>query len=266
MIVDDESIASPPSHIGKGAGGLGMFNVQDSYRNIRLVKPDALEYVAFMRRMADKRPSRGGPRAAGEYLGGVVERCVQRWLSGFVTLQEERILAWEQRQRNGRHGEMFRELDGVWRIDAESLCLFEIKMTYPENMQNGVGLRQLDIAAETLFVSGQYQYILKRLVYVATEKVNVLEDIPELAPDDEYAELGVVWVPPDAVIAAAAELELELPENWQEPESREGYFVTPEQEEWRQYAEAGAEAAEEEAEPDNPLAQALRRALKSPPE
>jgi len=40
---------------------------------VQLVKPDDAEYIAFMRRMADKRPSRGGPRAAGEYLGGLVE-------------------------------------------------------------------------------------------------------------------------------------------------------------------------------------------------
>ncbi|HLK57673.1 MAG TPA: hypothetical protein VKU00_13995 [Chthonomonadaceae bacterium] len=243
-----------------------MLSEQSSFRNIRLVKPDAPEYVAFMRRMADKRPVRGGPRAAGEYLGGIIERCVQHWLRGFVPLQEERILAWEQRQRSGRHGEMFRELDGVWQIDAESLCLFEIKMTYPENMENGVGLRQLDIAAETLFLSGKYHYILKRLVYVATEKVAVLEDVPELAPDDEYEELGVIWVPPDAVVAAAQALELELPENWQEPESREGHITLPEQEEWRQYAEAGVDSQEEEGGSDNPLAEALRRALQQNPE
>jgi hypothetical protein len=238
-----------------------MLNAQASYRNIRLVRTDAVEYVAFMRRMADRRPARGGPRAAGEYLGGVVERCVQHWLRGFVPLQEERILAWEQRLQNGRHGEMFRELDGVWQIDGESLCLYEIKLTYGERMEDGAGLRQLDIAAETLFLSGNYQYILKRLVYVAAEKVTVLDDLPELSPDDEYAELGVVWVPPDAVVQAAQELELELPENWLEPESREGHIVTAEQEEWRQYAESDAEGEEEAGAADNPMAEALRRAL-----
>src|SRR5690349_19008363 len=92
-----------------------------SFRNVRLVTPDDPEYIAFMRRMADRRPSRGGPRAAGEMLGGIVEQCIRAWLGGFVPLQEERILAWEQRLPNGRHGLSFRELDAVWTIDHESL-------------------------------------------------------------------------------------------------------------------------------------------------
>lgn len=239
-----------------------VLNAFDSYRNIRLVKTDDPDYIAFMRRMADKRPSRGGPRAAGEYLGGIVERAVRHWLGGFVSLEEERILSWEQRLRNGRHGVMYRELDAVWKIDAESLCLFEMKLTTPENMERGVGLRQLDIAQETLLLSNQYQYVLKRLVYVAAEPVTVLEDIPTLEPDDEYAEVGVIWVPPDAVEKAVQELELELPADWLAPESREGFLEDPEREEWRQYADTAAREATdgEDSLPDNPLAQALRRA------
>ena len=45
--------------------------------------------------MADRRPSRGGPRAAGEYLGGLVEQCVRHWLGKAVPLSEERILVWQ---------------------------------------------------------------------------------------------------------------------------------------------------------------------------
>src|SRR5690349_18193115 len=138
-----------------------MSNITDSYRDIRLVKPDDPEYIAFMRRMADNRPSRGGPRHAGEFLGGLVEQCVRHWLNGYIPLREERILTWEQRLRNGRHGRMFRELDAVWTIDHESLCLYEMKLTTPENMERGVGLKQLDIATETLFTSGRYRYVLQ---------------------------------------------------------------------------------------------------------
>lgn len=240
-----------------------MFNAYDSYRNIRLVKTDDSDYVAFMRRMADQRPSRGGPRAAGEYLGGLVERAVRHWLGGFVPLQEERILTWEQRLRNGRHGALYRELDAVWQIDHESLCLYEMKLTFPENMERGVGLRQLDTAAETLFVSEKYKYILKRLVYIAETPIVVLEGLPALEPNDEYEELGVVWVTPEAVEAAAQEIEIELPIDWLAPESREGTIETPEREEWKQYAEAGArEETDEPDAADNPLAEALRRALK----
>lgn len=231
---------------------------QNNYGSVQLVTPDDPEYVAFVRRMADRRPSRGGPRQAGEYLGGLVELCVRHWLAQQVPLQEARILTYEQRQRNGRQARLYRELDAVWPIDDVSLCLFEMKLTFPENMERGVGLFQLETATEILFASGRYEYILKRLVYVAETKVTVLEDLPELAPDDEFAELGVVWVAPEAVEAAAQELELELPDNWREPELREGRLQTTETEEWRQYAEP--QEPENEAEPSNPLAEALRRA------
>lgn len=238
-----------------------MYDIRDSYRNIRLVRPDDAEYVACMRRMADRRPSRGGPRAAGEYLGGLVERAVRHWLGGFVPLQEERILAWEQRLANGRHGATFRELDAVWQIDTESLCLYEMKLTYPANMENGAGLRQLEIAAETLFASRRYRYILMRLVYVAEERVRVLEELPALEPDDEYTELGVLWVPPAAVEAAAVEADLVLPADWLKPESREGFVEDPSRSEWRQFVEPSEPAAEAAAPDDNPLAEALRKAM-----
>lgn len=234
---------------------------------IQLVRPDDPEYVGWRRRMADQRPSRGGPRHAGEYLGGLVERCVQHYLRQWVPLQEERILTWEQRLRNGRAGRLFRELDGVWTIDEESLCLFEIKFTFPENMERGVGLKQLEIAQDLLFTSNRYRYILLRMVYVSDEPVVVLEDVPAVDPDDEYTELGVIWVPTEAIESAARELEIELPENWREPEAREGHLENPDRDEWQQYADTASRdsgASESEATelaPDNPLAQALRRAL-----
>jgi hypothetical protein len=243
-----------------------MLNISTPH-NIMIVRLDDPEYVAWRRRMADKRPSRGGPRQAGEVMGGLAEQCVQHYLKGFVPLQEERILTWEQRLRNGRAGRLYRELDGVWTIDHESLCLFEIKFTFPENMERGVGIKQLRIAQETLFASGRYQYILLRLVYISDDPVPVLDDLPSLEPTDENEELGVIWIPTAAIETAAQELEITLPENWREPESREGYVEDADREEWRQYADTSArEAGEpgedaEEAAVNNPLAEALRRAM-----
>lgn len=224
----------------------------------RLVTLDDLDYVAHRRRMADLRPSRGNARAAGEYLGGLVERCVQHWLGQSVPLKAERILAYDQRQRNNRMATLYRELDGVWQLDDESLCLFEMKLTFEENMMRGVGLRQLDTAADILFLDKRWKYILKRLVYVSEEPIPVLEDepLPVVEPDDEFTELGVIWVPPSAVVQAAQELSLILPENWLAPESREGVVDDPEREEWRQYA--GTDEA------GNTLADAFRHLL--PPE
>lgn len=232
----------------------------DPYWNVRLVTPDDADYISFMRRMADRRPSRGGPRAAGEVLGGLVERAVRHWLSKSVPLIDERILVWEQRQRNGRNATLYREIDAIRQIDEESLCLYEMKLTFPENMERGVGLRQLDASTETLFASGRYQYLLKRLVYVGTERVTVLDGLPELERDDEYAEVGVVWAPPEAVEEAARELEITLPENWLEPESREGFAEDPEREAWREFADTTAREPDA-GEPANPMAEALRRLL-----
>ena len=235
------------------------------YYGVQIVKTDDPEYVAWRRRMAAQRPSRGGPRAAGEVLGGLVERAAQHHLMQFVPLQEERILTWEQRLRNNRTGRLYRELDGVWKIDDESLCLFEIKLTFQENRERGVGISQLNTAAEILFTDPRHKYILKRLVYIAEEPHSVLGDLPALAPDDEYAELGVVWITPPEIEAAARTLEIELPADWTTPEAREGAVEDPEREEWRQYADTAAAAATEEdadAIPaDNPLAEALRRAM-----
>jgi hypothetical protein len=245
-----------------------LYDIRESYRDVRLVTPEDLDYLGFVRRMQDQRPSRGGARSAGEYLGGIVEECVRHWLSKQVPLQPERILAWSQRLRNGRTGPAYRELDAVWRIDNESLCVFEMKLTYAENMQNGVGLRQLNAAADVLFADEANRFVLKRLVYVATEKVDVLDGLPELLPNDEFEELGVVWVPVEAVEEAAAALEIVLPENWKEPESREGTLEDPERDSWQQFAnsERGDENlaepdGEEGPRADSPLAQALRRAL-----
>src|SRR5580704_3656662 len=91
-----------------------LYDIKESYRDVRLVTPEDPDYLGFMRRMADQRPSRGGARSAGEYLGGIVEQCVRHWLSQQVPLQQERILAWSQRQKNGRVGPSYRELDAVW--------------------------------------------------------------------------------------------------------------------------------------------------------
>ena len=92
---------------------------------------------------------------------------------------------------------------------------------------------------------------------MAETPVPVLDDLPVLEPDDEYEEIGVVWVPPAAVEMAAQALGLDLPEGWLQPEAREGFVADPEREEWRQYADTQESANEEES----PLAEALRKAM-----
>ncbi|CCW35078.1 hypothetical protein CTKA_02839 [Chthonomonas calidirosea] len=241
-----------------------MRDALHTVRDVRLVRPDDTDYIAYRRRMADLRPSRGGPRQAGEVLGGLVEQAVRHWIGKQVPLQEERILSWEQRLANGRHGRLYRELDAVWPIDHESLCIFEIKFTTKERMEMGVGLDQLDAAAEILARSKQVRYLLLRLVYVGAEPVPVLVDeenpegLLEVPPTEEYEELGVVWVPPAAVEESALELGLELPANWLEPEAREGAVEDPERDAWRFYVESTQETTLSE----NPLAAALKRLLK----
>ncbi len=145
-----------------------------------------------------------------------------------------------------------------------------MKLTYALNMQNGVGIRQLNAAADVLFSDDANRYVLKRLVYIETEKVDVLDGLPVLEANDEFEELGVVWVPVDAVDAAAAELGLELPDNWKEPESREGTIDDPERDSWQQFASsertventsANDSGVETDHAPNSPFAQALRKVI-----
>jgi hypothetical protein len=239
----------------------------EAYHSVQLVAPDDPGYVAAMRQAARQRPARGGPRQAGEQLGGMVEQAVRHWLAAQVPLTPERILSWRRARRERLFDRQYRELDAVWAIDNESLCLFEIKLTTPENMARGRGLAQLGRAAEILLASPRYRYVLERLVYVAAEPAPVLEgDIPALPPTDEFEQVGVVWAPPAGVEWAARELGLDLPPNWLDEEARQGAVADAraEAEEWRQYANTAAPSA---AAPDSlvgsegPLAAALRRAM-----
>jgi hypothetical protein len=122
----------------------------------------------------------------------------------------------------------------------------------------------LNTAADILLTSGNWQYVLKRLVYVANEdqRVTVLDEIPVVDPSEEYEELGVIWVPLAEVEAAAQELEITLPENWSEPEAREGDMEDPERDSWKQYVQDEPEQIDADAPIDNsPLAVALRKAM-----
>ncbi len=232
------------------------------YRLVMLVPPEDEKYRAFMRQMAEKHPGRGGPRQAGELLGGLVEKAARRLLLQSVPLQDERILTWEQRLKNGREGRLYRELDGVWRIDHESYCLFEIKFTYPERMENGAGIAQLRKSQEILEAQPGVRYVLLRLVYISAEKYEVMPDeetaeqLPALQPDDAYTDTGVIWLHPDQIEKAAGELGLELPENWREPEAREGEVYDPEREAWRSFA-----STEKEEEEGGAMVEALKRAM-----
>ncbi len=250
-----------------------MFDNKESFRNIRLVAPDDSDYIAFLRRMADKRPPKLGEsqRSAGEVLGGLVEQCVRHWLSKIVDLKPDRILCWEQRLHNGRYGTMYREIDAIWQIDSESLCLYEFKLTHVDNMRSGVGIRQLNASADTLFIDSSWSYVLKRLVYIDIGRVEVLDNLPVVSANDEFAEIGVIWVSPDDVNAAALEIGVELPVDWTEPESREGSVEDPAAREWRQYlaedkpstGTTGVEAGDTgEIAPDSAIALALKRALR----
>ncbi len=243
-----------------------MLDIKKSYRNITLLKPDHPEYLAFLARIRDANPPRGGGRQAGEYLGGLVELCVRHWLNEQIPLSHERILSWEQKLKNGRHGTMFRELDAVWQIDHESFCLYELKFTLPEFMENGSGLKQLNIAANILENIPGIKYILRRIVYLSETPVAVLADedypegIPVVTPDDETTDLGVIWVPMESIETAAQNLAIELPENWRLPEAREGTVLDAEQEEMRKHLSTVNEGATNMG---NSLAEALQRALES---
>ena len=243
-----------------------MHTNPDSYRDIHLILTDDEGYIAWLRRMADRRPPRTATarRSAGEYLGGLVEQCVRHVIGKKVALKPERILAWQQRLKNGRMGPMYRELDAVWQIDDESLCLYEVKFTRQELMEKGSGIKQLNISASILLSDTRWKYVLKRLVYLAAEAdhVDVLDGLPELDAAEEYEELGVVWITPQQVEEAATELGLQLPANWTEPEAREGDLEDPERDSWKQFLPHDEATGDEAGAVENsPLAEAMRKAL-----
>ena len=130
----------------------------------------------------------------------------------------------------------------------------------------------MNTSAEILFTNPRWKYILKRLVYVAEAPHPGAEQDDEgiglafaLEPGDECAELGVIWLTPQQVEAAAKELAIELPEGWQQDEvagrpilktrsARSGDSL-------REQRKPASEENEDIIPDDNPLAQALRRAM-----
>jgi len=198
-----------------------MFTCEQRVQRVQFVNPRSAEYRQRQEQIWDAHPAHGGPRHPGERIGGMVERAIRFWLSQHVTLDEDRILSWRER---GASGIRYQELDGVQRVSSEELCLFEIKLTTQAAMQRASGISQLNAATGVLSAGTGWRSIRRRLVYTAdtTLEVGRSPGIPSTAPGDLREDLGVIWVPPAEVSAAAKTLGLCLPENWLDPGARQG--------------------------------------------
>lgn len=197
-----------------------MFRRDHQFQRVQFVSPHSAEYRQRRQQIRDAHPTHGGPRHPGERIGGIVERAVRFWLSQYVTLEEDRILSWRERNVGGVR---YQELDGVQRVSSEELCLFEIKLTTRAAMQRASGISQLNAAQEALAASDGWRTIRRRLVYVAEvpQVVGRSQEIPWMVPGEQREEVGVIWVPPAEVTAATKALGLSLPENWLDPSTRQ---------------------------------------------
>jgi hypothetical protein len=205
--------------------------------DIGFVTPRDSGYRMTMHDMAAMNQGiRKGPRAAGEVLGGQVERAARHYLGAHIALQAERILRWKQIDHSRRYATRYRELDAVERLDTNSLCLFEIKLNGVRGMERGEGLRQLRKSTQTLLMSQEYKRICRRLVYISDDPVKVKGGLPAVGVEDVESEEAVIWLSSKTIESAASDLGIILPDNWLDPAARIG-SLKAEDEEWRSYVE-----------------------------
>ena len=229
-------------------------NHRNAISRVQLISPHSPEYRLFLQKILENRTSRGGQRNAGEMIGRLAERAVRHWLYQQVPLDSNRILAWQEHERAGLR---YQELDAVQCVDHEALCLFEIKLAAPKAMERGIGLGQLNSAVNVLLEGRRCRRVCRRLVYIADAPLPVGRDegIRRVNPDDTQTDLGVVWVSPSAVTAAAAALDLSLPQDWFDPSVRSGPAPSASPE------DAFSCRAADAVTPFNPVAAAMERAL-----
>lgn len=199
------------------------------YKNIfdvRFVSRTDVEYIRKCREGAERRRHGRiiGKRNLGEWIGSTVEKAVSRWLEDHVGPSEAPIIGWRKIE-GGRGVAYFRETDFVTRPDANTILIWEIKMTTPESMARGHGLSQLAHSLEILMHGPEKnKRILRRLVYVSDNAHQVLDgQIPAVQVSDTVSEVGVVFVNTKDVERFADD----LPAGWQTSEGRKGNFSEP---------------------------------------
>jgi hypothetical protein len=263
----------------------------------RLVDESDKQYRAFVAQIMigkDNQRATRPPRAR-ELFGGEAEEALRGWLAGHYTLSERRIV--EYLEHRGRSAvKKYRELDAVVQPDPKSVHVFEIKASQKAaSLRRAVQqLRDTQTILRMLFARVYTTILLvdtgiprtreeaerqlaERLENMASRGIRpdrppdppptldeVLAQLPqvrlaaapaELADDPQVVTLMRFGVDDIVALAGAENLHLD----WDEEEAEADETSAGDESERFAYS-TGAE--EEQAEEDNPLAAALRRALR----
>lgn len=148
------------------------------------------------------------------YTGRVGERAARRLIGDHAKLSPERILTYRRPGFGGEPVTDYQELDGVCWLDRNGLIIYEVKLTYLDNMRNHHGIGQLNHAAAILKSASGIYTVRKRLVYVAEPGVAKSVDGPFVQPTDLQSEFGIIWITPSQLEWAASDLGRPMPEGW----------------------------------------------------
>jgi hypothetical protein len=255
----------------------------------RLIGTDDKQYRAFLAQIMlgkDNRRAIRPPRAR-DLFGGEAEAALRDWLAQRYTLSERRIV--EYLEHRGRSAiKKYRELDAVVLPDPKTIHVFEIKAS-----QKAASLRRAaQQLRDTRAILGMlFHYVYTTILLVDTgiptaEQVAELmaaEDAPPTPPptlDEVLAQLphvrligslderdpdpqliGLLRFSVDEIIAlvGAESLHLDWDEDEEELEQSEEAAVEEEKPRYAYTTDASDDMGEED---DNPLAAALRKAMK----
>lgn len=196
--------------------------------NVRLISP----YMATGRRA--HKEIRIDPeivsshRDRGEVIGRQVEECARYLIGRKLPLLTERYLAYNEHHPQTGVIARSRELDGVSRLATGKAVLLEAKLAPCARYLKMPGLNQLHTAS--CILKEIYPELLLRLVYIVPCEgyAPVLPNVPVVQMKDTTSPIGVIWIEPAAIEAAAKRLRLHLPSNWNSPKGRHGNIAFPE--------------------------------------
>jgi hypothetical protein len=244
----------------------------------RLIDADDPHYQAFMRQIMLTRANQRGtrPPRARDLFGGEVEAALRAWLADRVTLSPKRIVEYVE-QRGNSAVKKYRELDGVVLVDSQTVHVYEMKASHRAGSVRRAAQQLRDTRA---ILHLMFKRVYATIMLVDTgiptpEDVALIMDAPdapeyppqtlddvlaklpdiqripsvtEHAPDPAITSLLLFTVPDIVAMAGAENLHLD----WEEDDEDEEPPLRP---------TVLYSTADEDGD-DNPLAQALRRAMR----
>lgn len=259
------------------------------FSRARLTDANDPQYRAFLRQIMigkdNQRPTR--PPLPRELFGGEAEAALRDWLAQHVTLTDRRIV--EYQEHRGRTAiKKYRELDAVAIPNPKTIEVFEIKAS-----QKALSLRRASQQLrDTRSILGMLYFRVHTTILLvdtgipdaqAVAELMASEDAPTFAPptlDEVLAQLphvrlagslaerdpspevvSLLRFSVDDIIALAGAENLHL--DWDEPEpDEEADEAADSAPEPPGYAYSTDAPAADDDDDDNPLAAALRRAMK----